>query len=51
VLDASQNNVLGHVGLENRDVAQVGSRERGEIGYWRAADARGRGIAPAAVRE
>ena len=50
VLDASQNNVVGHVGLENRDGGQVGTGERGEIGYWTAADARGRGIAPAAVR-
>jgi RimJ/RimL family protein N-acetyltransferase len=50
VLDASQNNVVGHVGLENRDGGQVGTGERGEIGYWTAANARGRGIAPAAVR-
>jgi RimJ/RimL family protein N-acetyltransferase len=50
VLDATQNMVVGHVGLWNRDGGQVGTAERGEIGYWTAADARGRGIAPAAVR-
>jgi RimJ/RimL family protein N-acetyltransferase len=50
VLDAAQNRVVGHVGLMNRDGGQVGSGERGEISYWTAADARGRGIAPAAVR-
>jgi len=50
VLDASQNIVVGHVGLWNRDGGQVGTGQRGEIGYWTAAGARGRGIAPAAVR-
>ena len=50
VMDATQNTVVGHVGLWNRDGAKVGIGERGEIGYWTAADARGRGIAPAAVR-
>ena len=50
VLDASQNMVVGHVGLKNRDGGQVGAGGRGEISYWTAAGARGRGIAPAAVR-
>ena len=50
VLDASRNVPVGHVGLMNRDGGQVGAGGRGEIGYWTAADARGRGIAPAAVR-
>ena len=50
VLDAVQNRAVGHVGLKNRDGGQLGTGERGEIGYWTAADARGRGIAPAAVR-
>src|SRR5258708_57012 len=48
VLDASQNRVVGHVGLWNRDGGKVGIGERGEIGYWTAAGARGRGVAPAA---
>jgi RimJ/RimL family protein N-acetyltransferase len=50
VLDAAQNKVVGHVALKNRDGGQVGIGERGEIGFWTAPDARGRGIAPAAVR-
>jgi RimJ/RimL family protein N-acetyltransferase len=50
VLDASQNRVVGQVGLGNRDGGKVGIGERGEIHYWTAAGARGRGIAPAAVR-
>ena len=50
VLDAPRNMVVGHVGLWNRDGGQVGTGQRGEIGYWTAADARRRGIAPAAVR-
>jgi len=50
VLDASQAKAVGHVGLKNRDGGQVGIGEWGEISYWTAADARGRGIAPAAVR-
>jgi len=49
-LDASQDRVVGHVGLKNRDGRQVGVGEPGEISFWTAADARGRGIAPAAVR-
>jgi len=50
VLDAASTGVVGHVGLKNRDGGQIGIGERGEIGYWTAAAARGRGIAPAAVR-
>jgi RimJ/RimL family protein N-acetyltransferase len=50
VLDAAQHKVVGHVGLKNRDGGEVGIGERGEIGFWTAAGARGRGIAPAAVR-
>jgi RimJ/RimL family protein N-acetyltransferase len=50
VLDGARNRVVGQVGVKNRDGGKVGSGERGEISYWTAADARGRGIAPAAVR-
>lgn len=50
VLDARRNRAVGHVGLWNRDGGRVGTGGRAEIGYWTAADARGRGIAPAAVR-
>jgi RimJ/RimL family protein N-acetyltransferase len=50
VLDLARTSVVGHVGLKNRNGGQVGIGERGEIGFWTAADARGRGIAPAAVR-
>jgi RimJ/RimL family protein N-acetyltransferase len=50
VTDASQGRPVGHVGLWNRDGGQVGSGQQAEIGYWVAAGARGRGIAPAAVR-
>jgi RimJ/RimL family protein N-acetyltransferase len=50
VLDAAQGKLVGHVGLMNRDGGQVGTGRNGEIGYWTAADQRGRGIAPAAVR-
>lgn len=50
VLDARRNRTVGHVGLKNRDSGRVGTGGRAEISYWTAADARGRGIAPAAVR-
>ncbi len=50
VIDASRDMTVGHIGLKNRDGGQVGGGGRGEIGFWTAADARGRGIAPAAVR-
>jgi RimJ/RimL family protein N-acetyltransferase len=50
VTDVSRGKAVGHVGLWNRDGGQVGTGEQGEIGYWTAADSRGRGIAPAAVR-
>jgi RimJ/RimL family protein N-acetyltransferase len=50
VLDVSLNRAVGHVSLKNRDGGRIGIGERGEIGYWTAAGARGRGIAPAAVR-
>jgi RimJ/RimL family protein N-acetyltransferase len=50
VVDAAQHRPLGHVGLKNRDGGLVGSGGRAEISYWTAADARGRGIAPAAVQ-
>jgi RimJ/RimL family protein N-acetyltransferase len=50
VVHASQRRVVGHVTLKNRDGGQVGVGHSGEIGYWTAADVRGRGIAPAAVR-
>jgi RimJ/RimL family protein N-acetyltransferase len=49
-LALSRTRAVGHVALKNRDGGKVGTGERGEIGYWTAADARGRGIAPAAVR-
>jgi RimJ/RimL family protein N-acetyltransferase len=42
--------LAGHVALENRlDGGRVGDRETGEIHYWTAPEARGRGVAPAAV--
>jgi RimJ/RimL family protein N-acetyltransferase len=43
--------LAGNVGLKNRDEAgRIGERETAEIGYWTALAARGRGVAPAAVR-
>jgi RimJ/RimL family protein N-acetyltransferase len=42
--------VVGQVGLMNREGGRVGDGGFGEISYWTAADARGLGIAPAAVR-
>ncbi len=50
MLDRALDRPVGHVALRNRDGGQVGGGEQGEIGYWTAADARGRGIATAAVR-
>jgi RimJ/RimL family protein N-acetyltransferase len=41
---------VGQVGLKNRAGGRIGDGGFGEIGYWTAADARGLGIAPAAVR-
>ena len=49
--DAGGCALAGNVGLKNREEAgQVGERKTAEIGYWTAVAARGRGIAPAAVR-
>jgi RimJ/RimL family protein N-acetyltransferase len=49
--DAGGYALAGNVGLKNREEAgQVGERKTAEIGYWTAVAARGRGIAPAAVR-
>jgi RimJ/RimL family protein N-acetyltransferase len=50
VLDTLGSRAVGHVGLKNRDGGMLGIGERGEIGFWTAEDARGRGIASAAVR-
>ena len=49
VLD-QQGRVLGQVGLTNRAGGRIGSGGFGEIHYWTAAEARGLGIAPSAVR-
>jgi RimJ/RimL family protein N-acetyltransferase len=49
--DAGGCVLAGNVGLKNRgETGQIGERETAEIGYWTAVAARGRGIAPAAVR-
>jgi len=43
--------LAGNVGLKNREGAgRLGERETAEIGYWTAVAARGRGVAPAAVK-
>jgi RimJ/RimL family protein N-acetyltransferase len=43
--------LAGNVGLKNREgTGRIGERETAEIGYWTAVAARGRSIAPAAVR-
>jgi len=43
--------LAGNVGLKNREeTGRIGERETAEIGYWTAVAARGRGVAPAAVR-
>jgi len=49
--DAGGCVLAGNVGLKNRDeTGRIGERETAEIGYWTAVAARGRGVAPAAVR-
>jgi RimJ/RimL family protein N-acetyltransferase len=49
--DAGDCILAGNVGLKNREeTGRIGERETVEIGYWTAVAARGRGIAPAAVR-
>lgn len=49
VLD-EHGRAVGQVGLKNRAGGRIGNGGFGEISYWTAADARGLGIAPAAVR-
>jgi RimJ/RimL family protein N-acetyltransferase len=49
--DAGGCALAGNVGLKNREeTGRTGERETAEIGYRTAMSARGRGIAPAAVR-
>jgi RimJ/RimL family protein N-acetyltransferase len=49
--DAGRCVLAGNVGLKNRaGTGRIGERETAEIGYWTAVAARGRGVAPAAVR-
>jgi RimJ/RimL family protein N-acetyltransferase len=49
--DAGGCVLAGHVGLKNREgTGRIGERKTAEIGYWTAVPARGRGVAPAAVR-
>jgi len=49
--DAGGRVLAGNVGLKNREeTGRIGERETAEIGYWTALAARGRGVAPAAVR-
>jgi RimJ/RimL family protein N-acetyltransferase len=49
--DVGGSVLAGNVGLKNRDeTGRIGERETTEIGYWTAVAARGRGVAPAAVR-
>ena len=49
--DAGGCVLAGNVGLKNREESgRIGERETAEIGYWTAVAARGRGVAPAAVR-
>lgn len=49
--DAGGCVLAGNVGLKNREeTGRIGERETAEIGYWTAVAARGRGVAPAAVR-
>ena len=49
--DAGRCVLAGNVGLKNREeTGRIGQRATAEIGYWTAVAARGRGIAPAAVR-
>jgi RimJ/RimL family protein N-acetyltransferase len=50
-VDAGGCVLAGNVGLKNREeTGRIGERETVEIGYWTAVAARGRSIAPAAVR-